>query len=144
MVEGDGIQQLEDGAVEDGGGQHPEFHPPLSDDVSGGMHLWVVREDDVVHAPEHCPFGIARPGAAVKHTNLTAGLPAYSGGELIISDDNVLMVSGNSGRYGPRSEEEMNDVVGAFRESGYVVYSPGYDHEAARAFPLVGPRLIKR
>lgn len=106
--------------------------------------LWVVRSADVVHAEEECAFGSARSAGKIKHTNLTGGAPAFAGGELVALDGVTLVVSGDSGRYGPRNADEMHHVALAFKESGYAVYSPGYDEEANRAFPLIGvtPRLI--
>ena len=110
------------------------------DNLPEPVRLWVVRSEEVLHAQESCKFGQARADdGRIKHTNLTAGQPAFSGGELIFLGGNTLVVSGNSGRYGPRNAMEMQDVAIAFRDSGYTVYSTGYDQEANRALPLVGP-----
>lgn len=139
----DGLEQFTDGSS--GGAGAPDRLDPLSGDLQiSPRRLWVVRQDDVVHAIEDCAFGAARPAGRVKHTNLTGGLPAFSGGELVFLDAGTLIVSGDSGRYGPRSAIEMEDVAIAFKESGYAVYTMGYDEEAGRAFPLVGPspRLV--
>lgn len=98
-----------------------------------------MRADDVAYAAEVCDFSTGMIGGKLKHTNLTGGEPAFSGGELLILNDNTLVVSGDSGRYGPRSADEMLDVAIAFRNAGYTVYSTGYDEEASRALPLIGP-----
>lgn len=115
--------------------------PPFSQhNLPGPAQLWVVRGDDVLYAAEACPFGEARAvDGRIKHTNLTGGQPAFSGGELVFLDNGKIVVSGNSGRYGPRSATEMSDVAIAFRDAGYTVYSTGYDQEANRAQPLIGP-----
>lgn len=113
--------------------------PISADGLPVPRRLWVVREADVVHAEEECAFGKALASSAIKHTNLTGGGPAFSGGEFLMLPDDTLVVSGDSGRYGPRTADEMQDVAIAFRNAGYTVYSTGYDQEANRAFPLVGP-----
>ncbi len=143
MDAGDGLVELTDGP-----GALAEL-PPVTqlldpDSLPSPRRLWVVRPDDVVHALEECEFGAKRSAGRVKHTNLTGGDPAFSGGELLFLDDSTLIVSGDSGRYGPRNADEMRDAALAFKESGYEVYSMGYDSEANRAFPLIGvaPRLI--
>jgi hypothetical protein len=140
----------DDGAAEllDGSGSRANMAPkiaPLNEELfPSPKHLWVVRTADVVHAAEACAFGATRDAGTIKHTNLTGGEPAFSGGEFVQLDGNTLVVSGDSGRYGPRTAEEMLDVSLAFRDAGYTVYSTGYDEEVNRAFPLVGraPRLI--
>jgi hypothetical protein len=138
MTPSDGLGELLDGSGS-AGDAPPQLEPLSEDNLPAERRLWVVREKDVVHAQEHCEFGKQRPAGRLKHTNLTGGEPAYSGGELLIVDNNRIIVSGDSGRYGPRSAAEMQDVSIAFRDAGYTVYSLGYDQEANRAFPLVGP-----
>ena len=114
--------------------QIPEIVPEQLEDRS----LWVVRLDDVVFAPENCPFGKGLKSTVIKHSNLTGGDPAYSGGELLFLDEKTLVVNGRSGRYGPKSLSEMEAVERAFSESGYAVWSMGYDEEANFALPFIG------
>lgn len=103
--------------------------------------LWVVREDDVVWAPEKGPFGKKLESGVIKHTNLTGGAAAYCGGELLVLEDElIVVVNGCSGRYGPRNSTEMDEVAKAFAQSGYGVWSMGYDEEAARPLPFIGVR----
>ena len=66
-----------------------------------------------------------------KHTNLTGGAPASCGGELWIDpvDPRRLYVSGASGRYGPDSEQQLNDAVDVMRGRGFLVESFGWDAE---------------
>ena len=100
--------------------------------------LWVVRTDDVVYGPEHGPFGKSLESKMIKHTNLTGGVPAFSGGELLVLDEaSSIIVNGYSGRYGPRTEAELNDVVTAFARSGYAVWAMGYDADAGAPLPFV-------
>ena len=110
----------------------------LSSDDLKATRLWVVREDDVVHAPEDCAFGKAKSRGVVKHSNLTGGAPAFCGGEVIFVSDREIVVSGDSGRYHPRSETEMTTVAQCFKRSGYAVWSMGYDADADRPLPFVG------
>lgn len=144
---------LADGVVEliDGPGSAataPRTLKPLDPVAAdGAARVWAVRADDVVHAPKHCAFGRARPAGEVKHTNLTAGGIAFTAGELIFVDDATIVVNGDSGRYGTRNATEMQDVAIAFKQSGYTVYSMGYDLDANEPikFSFVGapaPTLI--
>ena len=53
-----------------------------------------------------------------KHTNISGGSKAHSGGELwFISKDTVLL-NGCSGRYGPRSEIKLNEIIDIFKTTG--------------------------
>ena len=120
----------------DGPGQSPiGATPNLSDAQIAERRLWVVRLEDVVTAPEVCSFGTSViQGGLVKHSNLTGGAEAYCGGEMIVLAEGAILINGFSGRYTPRSAVEMDDVAKAFKESGYAVWSMGYDDESN--FPL--------
>jgi len=99
--------------------------------------LWVVRTADVVWAEEHGQFGKTLESGVIKHTNLTGGAPAFSGGELLVlDDDSTIIVNGSSGRYGPKSAAELGDVVTAFARSGYAVWAMGYDFDAGIPLPF--------
>lgn len=91
--------------------------------------LWVVVSDDVLTAAEDCDFGACRGAGAVKHSNLTGGGSAYCGGELIFLDTCTIVINGCSGRYRLRNEKEYDDVIKAFKNSGYNVWSMGYDSD---------------
>ena len=120
----------------------PPFACPTIDPATASLvaSLWAIRNEDVVHAPKHCAFGHARAAGEVKHSNLTGGDVAFSAGELLFVGPGTIVVTGDSGRYGPRDAAEMHDVALAFRESGYIVYSLGYDADARKpfGFDLVG------
>lgn len=136
MRKEDGLNHLDDGQVPNDQGIRTE--PRLIEQSEQERrHLWVVRTEDVVHAEESCSFGKSLPTGSIKHTNLTGGAPAYAGGELLHLDGTIV-VNGRSGRYGPRSAEEMDAVALAFKRSGYLVWSMGYDIEADFPFPFVG------
>jgi hypothetical protein len=106
----------QDGLTELPDGDFPSTSPverlaPYSkDSLPVPLRLWVVRTDDVVHAEEICPFGAARPAGFIKHSNLTGGRPAFSGGEMMFIAADTLVVSGYSGRYGPRSADECGTL----------------------------------
>jgi len=69
-----------------------------------------------------------------KHTNLTGGTVAHSGGELWFKDDCFFYLSGSSGRYPPRSKRELERIVEIFVSCGYNVESLGWDDETNRAY----------
>lgn len=114
--------------------------PLLSETQIDGRHLWVVRKDDVVHAEERCAFGSTLKSKVIKHTNLTGGDAAYSGGELIFLDVSTVVVNGCSGRYGPKSAVELKQLAKAFADTGYRVWSMGFDEETNRPTQFLGSR----
>ena len=124
----DGLRSWDDGSAT--GGAVSEA--PNVGTAPPERRLWVVMSQDVRHAPEHCPFGSAREAGAVKHSNLTGGEDAYAGGELVLLDEHTLLLNGCSGRYRLRSEAEMRAVAGAFRASGYRVWSMGWNRDTDR------------
>jgi hypothetical protein len=143
LPEVDGLTSLVDGPGTDA--QAVTSLPPLQKGkLPASVRLWVVRSDDVVHAEEACAFGASRSAKKLKHTNLTGGEPAFTAGELLFLENGALLLTGDSGRYGARNANEMRDVAIAFRNSGYTVYSLGYDDEADRAAPLISgaPTLV--
>jgi hypothetical protein len=111
--------------------------PILDDTRESDRRLWAVRKADVVHALENCHYGTTLQTGKIKHTNLTGGADAFCGGELLFLSERTIVVNGGSGRYGPRSKAEMNDVAKAFRDSGYDVWCQGYDDETSSPFPLL-------
>lgn len=134
----DGLQIFVDG---DHPGDPPAGLPSLiTAEQLESAHLWVVRLEDVVHALEHCAFGVKLASHVIKHTNLTGGEAAYSGGEMLFLDDSTLVINGCSGRYGPRSKDELHRVISAFAESGYRVMYMEYDEETNRPLPFLGVR----
>lgn len=97
-----------------------------------GCYLWVV-------IPTRIPFIFEREtvipplqSGAVKHSNLTGGQPASCGGEVWFdpADEDQIYVNGCSGRYGPKSSDELDDVVAVYQGTGYRVTSFGWDNEA--------------
>ncbi|WP_174301799.1 hypothetical protein [Caulobacter sp. S45] len=105
--------------------------PAVSRD-SPDSRLWVITDEDVLHAPEFCPFGAERGARRLKHSNLTAGGDAYVGGELVFLGDQSIVISACSGRYRVRNAQELAAVASAFRGSGYRVWSMGYNTDTNR------------
>lgn len=136
MTAADGLMQWQDGVA--GVSVQPGAPPLLEQSDTQDAHLWVVRTEDVVHAEERCAFGTQLASRVVKHTNLTGGAAAFCGGELLFLTDGTIVVNGCSGRYGPRSKAEMDQVVTAFVGSGYGVWSMGFDEETNRPIGFVG------
>ncbi len=115
----------------------PSTSPVITAAQMKSLMLWVVRAEDVVYAPEQGPFGKTLESKKIKHTNLTGGALAFSGGELIVLEgESAIAVNGCSGRYGPRSTEELDGVITAFARSGYSVWAMGYDVDADRPLPF--------
>lgn len=92
-------------------------------------YLWVIATDDVPIALE-TPANVVLPlsKGRLTHTNLTGGSNAYSGGEMWFFDFNKVLINGKSGRYGPKTEEELNAMVGALQKAGYKAASMGWDY----------------
>jgi len=142
MTGGDGLEELVDGPVPLGTPSGTGVRL-ITDHESSRRNLWVVTEYNVVYASEDCAFGRSLDTGVIKHTNLTGGAAAYAGGELL-QLDGVLVVNGKSGRYTPQSPEEMRQIAVAFANSGYHVWSMGYDTDANFPNPFIGvlPELV--
>lgn len=102
---------------------------PRSVSERGNLYLWVVAANDVPFALESIEFGKQLETGKIKHTNLTGGAHAHCGGELWFVEDNRLLLSASSGRYGPKSEQEMDDVALAFKNEGFEVASLGFNED---------------
>lgn len=129
MTHADGLRDLEDAAS-----MTPSPVAPPNFDKQN-VRLWVITNDDLLHAPETCGFGACREAGVVKHSNLTGGAPAFSGGELCL-DEGAVLFNGKSGRYGLRSLKDTEDVGRVFVKSGYVAWHSGWDEGADRPVPL--------
>lgn len=98
-----------------------------------GRHLWVIVSRDLPIILETAPNVRPPPlqSGVAKHTNLTGGGSASSGGELWVDAvaNDLLYVNGGSGRYGPQSAAELDDAVHVFRGFGFRVESAGWDED---------------
>lgn len=103
--------------------------PPRSQSARGKLYLWVIAANDVSFALESVPYGQILETGVIKHTNLTGGADAHSGGELWFLTESRLLLSAASGRYGPKSEQEMIDAALAFKNEGFEVASLGFDDD---------------
>jgi hypothetical protein len=102
--------------------------PPRTQQAArDARHLWVIRSDDVPVALEACVWGKALKSGCIKHSNLTGGDKAHSGGEIWFIGDDRIAVNASSGRYGAESDGEFSVIVDALRRSGYHVASMGFD-----------------
>lgn len=130
MAPEDGLEQWIDGPVHE-----PQAEPagrPVVEEKSQGQRIWVVTADDVRHAPEACAFGEKRGAGVTKHSNLTGGGSAFVGGEVVFLDEGSIVITGSSGRYRLRSGAELKAIETAFAESGYNVWSMGYNQDTNR------------
>lgn len=96
-------------------------------DQGANKFLWVVGTDDLPSALEAGELGKTRQRGYLAHTNLTGGRPAHAGGEMWFKDDRSIWLTGGSGRYRPRSADELEAIATAFRRAGFVVASCGWD-----------------
>ncbi len=140
MFTADGLEVWRDGPdgpVDEAAPALEKNHPDI--------RLWVVRAEDVVHALEQCSFGAGPESGVIKHSNLTGARPAHCGGQMVFIRAGVIALDGGSGRYGPGSKDEMTAVAKAFKNSGYGVWSYGYDEENAWPFRIGSrlPELVK-
>ncbi|MDT4865291.1 hypothetical protein FQZ97_1000860 [compost metagenome] len=138
MTQADGLHKWVDGSYDIMSQTALPPPPLLSSEQVENRHLWAVGLEDVKYALEKCDFGSNLESGIIKHTNLTGGEAAYSGGELLILEDATVVINGCSGRYGPRSREELELVVAAFAQSGYRVMYMEFDEEAGRPLPFLG------
>lgn len=136
----DGLAGWVDGPV---AASAPSTRPEL-DTKPVDQRLWVVTNESVLHALEVCDFGAKREAGVIKHSNLTGGSRAFVGGELLFLDEATIAITGKSGRYRLRSGDEMVAIERAFLESGYGVWSMGYNQDVNRpnGFGLSDPEWI--
>ncbi len=130
----DGVQQL--------------CHPPANAQArevpskkgDEGCHLWVLDEEGLPYLLERAEVAAGLQSGVIKHTNLTGGGEASCGGELWVDpvDDRLLYVNGCSGRYGPRTAEQLEDFVTLLAQDGFDVQSFGWDEDANR------PAMVRR
>ncbi len=104
-------------------------NPPRVANDRGALYLWAIALSEVPFALETVDFGKSLESKVIKHTNLTGGNPAHSGGELWFLSENQILVNGASGRYGPETSKELEDAAVAFKSTGYQVASLGFDEE---------------
>lgn len=119
-LEACGLSQLE----ASGGVAEP---PSLREQASEGRFLWAVRSMDAPVALEECAWGHGLETKRIKHSNLTSGAPAHSGGELWVIQHQGVLVNANSGRYGADTPKELGAFVEALRELGFRAASMGFD-----------------
>lgn len=110
---------------------------PTSHESRGTVYLWVISSKDLPFAPESLFAGKHLISGVIKHTNLTGGQPAHSGGELWFIDSKRLLIGGQSGRYGARSGQELLDAALSFKNLDYTVASLGYDTETGKSFTVL-------
>jgi len=124
-------------------GVHALVTPPAScdrravpaEEPDEGRHLWVFWPAGIPYVEELAPrVAPALVNGKAKHTNLTGGSKASCGGELWVDpvEADRLYVNGCSGRYGPRTREQLEEAVEVFRSQGFRPESFGWDDDANR------------
>jgi hypothetical protein len=117
---------------DDGVSRYIPGTPSRSSARSESVYLWVVAPADVYVAPEEGDTGRRLSRGRLAHTNLagsSAKHAAHAGGELWFRDERSVWLTGASGRYPPRSNQELEDVANAYRLAGYLVCSAGWDDD---------------
>ena len=105
--------------------------PPSPND----KYIWVINPCGLPCSLERLPDivavlpGLAKRSGRISHTNLSGGQDAHSGGEMWFPNDKTIILNGGSGRYPPRSANELADIVLAFRACGWRTASMGWDTE---------------
>ncbi len=107
--------------------------PTNTSSANAARYLWVLDAVDLPHAFEHCKWSRGLRSGRLKHSNLTAGGPAYSGGELWFMDANTIIINFCSGRYGAEDQGTIRTIVDALRHDGYRVATTGIDAESGYA-----------
>ena len=92
-------------------------------------HLWVIASESLPASLEESQAGANLSRGRVCHTNLTGGEAAHCGGELWFRDRASFWMNGGSGRYRPRSAEELEKIAACFRSLGYSVCCFGWDDQ---------------
>jgi hypothetical protein len=129
MTSADGMMDLPAAPADSGQLQVVTQLPDTESAAANARYLWVVRSDDLPLALEECSWGKSLESGTIKHSNLTGGAPAHSGGEIWFCDERTIIVNADSGRYGADSPQELEDFVAALRDCGYRVASMGFDIE---------------
>jgi hypothetical protein len=94
-----------------------------------GKALWVIVRDGVPAIVERAPnVCVPLQSGVAKHSNLTGAGLASCGGECWVDAavESRLWVNGGSGRYGPRTPQELVDAVAVLMALGYDVISAGW------------------
>ena len=113
-------------------------HPPYEFGASAKeKYLWAIKTTDVPYALEFLPDVEFKRGR-LSHTNLTGGAPAHVAGELWFIDASSMVLNGGSGRYPPRSAEELMAAALSFKTCGFKIASMGWEPGTA------GPRRFQR
>lgn len=99
------------------------------EDDSENRHLWVIAKASIPYILEESECCEKLESRLVKHSNLTGGDAAHSGGEIWFRDETSFWLSGASGRYGPGTPEELETICQCFRSLGYQVANLGWDDE---------------
>jgi len=104
-----------------------QSEPRCNESAAEGRMLWVVGQDSMPVAIERGPWGRTLKSGEIKHSNLSGGRSAHSGGEMWRIKDQGLLINASSGRYGAESNEELDGVVEILRTMGFSVASMGFD-----------------
>ena len=136
LAEHDGVRRISPAPAVDA----DHGHPPKSRIRPGkNTHLWVIDNTGLPYLLE-TPLA-SLDGDKPKHTNLAG--EAHVAGELWFVDESTVIVSGGSGRFPPRSPDELDSAVAVFGAFMYSTDSLGWDHETGAPNRLWAPSSEK-
>ena len=93
-------------------------------------YIWVIRNDSLPMILEKSKAVEFLESRRATHTNLTGCEKAYCGGEVWFQSGKDIYISGASGRYTPRSSEELDDICEVFKLLGFnILRCLGWDSD---------------
>lgn len=97
-----------------------------TDDGGENTHLWIIDEEGVPYIIEAGEGEV--DGELRKHTNITGGAKAFLGGEMWFETQSLVYITGGSGRYPPRDNNQLEGAKKVFESFGYETISFGWDN----------------
>lgn len=98
-------------------------------DNDRNKYIWVILNESEPMILEKSEAVEFLESKRATHTNLTGCKKAYCGGEIWFQAKSDIYISGASGRYPPRDDQELKDICAALTRLDYNVKSLGWDRD---------------